>query len=125
MIKIKMNPIKKIRINRNFRFSIIVILCLLIITSAYSAYAVFQPTTIEKTVITCNYAQTGHFSYVAYLKNNTIYDNASILLPGQGTIFRRITDHINASFSYTFNCDQPVTIKKRTYTLIPQIQTNI
>ena len=108
----------------NIRFVVLAILSFIVIASAYSAYATYQPpTTSEKTITTSEYTHTGTFNYVVYLKNNTVY-NTSILYPGQGNIFKKITDHINASLTYRFFCDQPADIDG-TYELNAEIQTSI
>jgi predicted RNA-binding Zn-ribbon protein involved in translation (DUF1610 family) len=125
MIKIRIKPIKRIKIHRDLKMPIIAILGFILIISVYMAYAAYQqPITAEKTVTTCNYNHYGNFNYIAYLKNNSVYDTPQ-LLPGQGNIFKKITDHINASFTYTFYCDQPVTIQEGSYTIVPYIQTDI
>lgn len=108
----------------NIRFVVLAILSFIVIASAYSAYATYQPpTTSEKTITTSEYTHTGTFNYVVYLKNNTVY-NTSILYPGQGNIFKKITDHINASLTYRFFCDQLADIDG-TYELNAEIQTSI
>ena len=108
----------------NIRFAVLAILSFIVIASAYSAYATYQPpTTSEKTITTSEYTHTGTFNYVVYLKNNTVY-NTSILYPGQGNIFKKITDHINASLTYRFFCDQLADIDG-TYELNAEIQTSI
>ena len=123
--KLKKIPIKKKKIQTKLRIAAIAILSIIVIASAYSAYAAFQqPTTTEKNVISCEYNHNGKFDYIVYLKNNTIYNNISILYPGQETIFRKITDHINASLTFRFLCDQPANIDGN-YELIAQLQTDI
>lgn len=108
----------------NLRTGVIVILSLIVIASAYNAYAAFQqPATIEKRVITCKYSHYGNFNYTVFLKNNTVY-NTSILYPGQGIIFKKILDHMNASYNYLFYCNQPAKIYGN-YTVLANIQTDI
>ena len=117
--------IKRVKIHRNLRISVIVVITLFIIVSAYSTYAAYQePTITEQEIPTCIYTHTGQYDYRVYLKNNTIYDNASVLLPGQETYFKKIVDHINASYTYRFNADKPATVQG-TYTLIEEVQTNL
>lgn len=119
-IKVRKKPIQK-----NLRLAIIIVFSIIFILSAYGTYAVFQqPTTTEKTITTCEYSHTGKFSYITYLKNNSIYNNASTLYPGQGIIFKKITDHINASFSYIFTCNQTATVQGH-YTVYATVQTDL
>jgi len=123
-IAIKMKVGKK-PIQKNLRLAIIIVFSIIFILSSYSTYAAFQqPTTTEKTITTCEYSHTGKFSYIVYLKNNSIYNNASTLYPGQGIIFKKITDHINASFSYTFTCNQTATVQGH-YTVYATVQTDL
>jgi hypothetical protein len=123
-IAIKMKVRKK-PIQKNLRLAIIIVFSIIFILSAYGTYAAFQqPTTTEKTITTCEYSHTGKFSYIVYLKNNSVYNNASTLYPGQGIIFKKITDHINASFSYTFTCNQTATVQGH-YTVYATVQTDL
>lgn len=133
MKKIELKPPKylnKIKFRRKkipvkIRIPIIAILTILVIGSFVSAFAATmeQPNTTEKTITLCRYAQEGQFYYTVYLKNNTIY-NKTILQPNEATIFKKITDHIDASFNYNFNsyCNHTIS---GSYTLIAQIKTDI
>ncbi len=119
-MKVRKKPIQK-----NLRIAIIIVFSIIFILSAYSTYAAFQqPTTTEKTITTCEYSHTGKFSYIAYLKNNSVYNNASTLYPGQGIIFKKITDHINASFSYIFTYNQAATVQGH-YTVYATVRTDL
>lgn len=90
------------------KITVLIILIAILVFSAYTTYAAFripeEPTVEEKEVTVCNYEHTGDFNYVVYLKNNSLY-GASTFAPGN-IIFKNITDHINASFSYSFLCDR-------------------
>jgi len=55
--------------------------------------------TITKTL--CAYEHRGKYDYTAKLRPNNLY-NQSTLKPGEGTLYTRIIDHINITFSYTF-----------------------
>jgi rubrerythrin len=115
---------REIPLKTNHRIAITAILCILIIFSIGSAYAAFQqPTTIEKNVVACEYTHRGDFKYVVYLKNNTVYET-NILFPGQGTIFKKITDHIDGSLSYTFKSDRGANISGN-YRVYGVLQTNL
>lgn len=62
---------------------------------------------IEKTSVTSSYTYgyEGIYDYTVALRPNTIYDNKTSLKPGEGTIYRRITDHIDVNFTYFFGGD--------------------
>jgi len=113
---------KRKTIAKNIRMPLIAVFSLIIIMAAYSAYATSQgPTTIEKTVPTVEYAQTGTFHCLVYLENNTVY-NTTVITPDQGKIFTRITNHINGSFFYNFDCN--TTTMGGFYTVLAQIRTD-
>ncbi|RLF50083.1 MAG: hypothetical protein DRN24_07200, partial [Thermoplasmata archaeon] len=122
---LKKLEIKKKKIPVKIRIPIIALLTLLVIGSFFSAFATTleEPKTIEKIITLCNYNQEGRFYYIVYLKNNTVY-NKTMLLPNEAKIFKKITDHINASFSYNFNSDCQHTING-SYLLKAQIKTDI
>lgn len=131
-IKLKIpKNLKKIRIKKKkipvkIRIPLIAILTLLVIGSFFSAFAATleKPNTTEKIITLCNYYQQGRFYYIVHLKNNTVYDNKTTLLPNEATIFKKITDYINASFNYNFNTDCNYTING-SYTLEAEIETDI
>jgi hypothetical protein len=79
---------------------------------------------IEKTLVTSlyTYGFRGTYNYIAALKPNTIYDNKTTLEPGEGPIYRRITDHIDVNFTYVWEGDLPAnfTIK---YSIHEYVQT--
>ncbi|TET18946.1 hypothetical protein E3J74_08570 [Candidatus Bathyarchaeota archaeon] len=64
---------------------------------------------LEKTSVTSlyTYGYQGTYNYIAALKPNTIYDNKTTLKPGEGPIYRRITDHIDVNFTYVFEGNLP------------------
>jgi hypothetical protein len=115
------------KIQKNLRLAVIAILGILLIVSTYSTYSAYaahqQPITTEESISVAEYTHTGTFNYVAYLKNNTVY-NTNILYPGQGNIFKKITDHINASLAYRFSCSQVADIDG-SYEITAMIQTDI
>ena len=116
---------KRVSLRRNMRISVTFALVFALAALLSSSYAVFkQPLTAEEEVAVCRYSHSGWFNYVVYLRNNTVYDNATMLHPGEGLIFRRITDHINGSFNYRFSCDSPVNLSG-SYSVVAVIQTDI
>lgn len=67
---------------------------------------------LEEKLVTTLYTYTnrGTYDYVASLKPNAIYDNKTTLKPGEGPVYRRITDHIDINFTYTFECSRPTNL---------------
>jgi len=81
-------------------------------------YYTHQRPIIEKSVVTLYlYGYSGAFNYTATLKPNTIYDNKTTLKFGEGTIYRKITDHIDVNFTYVFegNLQANFTIRYSVY----------
>ncbi|MFA5101974.1 MAG: DUF5305 family protein [Candidatus Thermoplasmatota archaeon] len=101
------------------------ILCILFLYALTQAYAAYEtPETQRTTQTVLTYENTGWYDYTVSLKNNTIYENKTTLGPGEGTLFKQLIDHINASFSYTFRINQSATINS-TYQVTAIIQTNL
>ena len=85
----------------------LILFTLLSLISIYSIYYTHQlPTEEETTTTLCSYWHTGKYDYTAKLKPNLLY-NQPTLKPGQGTLYTKIIDHINITFTYTFTCSQP------------------
>jgi len=76
-----------------------VFLSIISLSGVYSSYQL----PIEKIVIAeaIKYNHVGKYDYTANLKPNIIY-NQTTLKPGQGRIYRSITENITTTFSYTF-----------------------
>lgn len=114
-------------INRNLRLGIFIVIGLLIALSAYSAIGAYQqPTTKEETftVPAVAYTHSGTYDFLAYLVDNSLYGNNTVLEPGQATIFKKLIDHVNASFTYRFQANQLATVQG-TYKLEAEIQTSL
>ncbi|UCE28729.1 MAG: hypothetical protein JSV85_05485 [Candidatus Bathyarchaeota archaeon] len=60
------------------------------------------------------YQHTGQFDYTAKLTPNTLY-NKTTLGPGQGTLYTKIIDYINITFTYRFTCSHPTNITSMEY----------
>jgi hypothetical protein len=90
-------------------------------TNTYSAYQ--QPTTTEETIPITTYTHNTKYDYTIYLFPNTIY-NKTILKPGEGTLFEKLIDHIDISFTHYFNTNTATTISGY-YTLDLALQTSI
>ncbi len=115
---------KKLPIQRDLRFAIIAILVVITCIFAGSSYVAFQePESVEKSYSICSYSHSGRLSYTVYLKNNSLYDK-NVLYPGEGVIFEKITDHINATFSYRFMCEKKLSVQGY-YTLVEKICSDL
>ena len=126
-MKIKMIKIKRVTIDKNIRLGMLIILIILIIISSYSVVEAYQQPTIKKErliVPTFSYFQIGTYDFDAYLIDNTLYGDNTVLKPGEATIFKKLIDHVNASFKYRFQADQPTTVQG-TYILEAQILTEL
>lgn len=86
------------------------LLCLFSIIGVYFAH---QLPTEEKEIVTlCAYEHKGQYDYIAQLKPNNLY-NQTTLKPGEGILYIRITELVNITFTYTFDCSVPANITLR------------
>ena len=127
MKKIKIKPIKiikRVTLKKEIRISVISLLGLLILASSYTAFAAYQePTTVELVTPTYTYAHTGNYDYIVHLKDNSLY-NTKVIYPGGQTIFKKIVDNINGSFTYYFNSNKQSEITG-TYKITGHVQTSL
>ena len=87
--------------------ALLMLFAALSVASAIAVYTTHQlPTQEQKTTTLASYQQKGTYDYIAKLKPNTLY-NQSTLKPGQGTLYTKIIDHINITFTYTFTSSRP------------------
>jgi uncharacterized protein DUF5305 len=84
-------------------------LVVFVLAAAFAGYWVLETDHPTKTVATplFGYGESGTFTYLAHLKNNTLY-NSSNLTPGNGTLFSAITDWVNVSFEFHLTANVPV-----------------
>jgi len=54
-----------------------------------------------------SYDQAGHYTYVATLTNNTLY-NSTTITQGNGTLFTTITSWVNLTFTYLLTVDRSI-----------------
>jgi len=80
---------------------------------------------IEKRSVVSLYAYRnyGKFNYTVALKPNKVY-NKTTLRPGEGPIFTKITDTINANFTHTFQGDNPANLTIH-YSISEYVETQI
>jgi len=126
-MKIKIMKNKRASIDRNIWLGIIILLIFLLIIFSYSAVGAYsQPTTKKEMqkIPMYSYNQIGTYDFEVYLKNNTLYKDGTVLKPEFTNIFKKLIDHIDASFSYRLYADQKITING-TYKLEAQIQSEL
>jgi hypothetical protein len=86
---------------------LIAVFALLTLFSLSSVYFTQQTPTEEAEVTTLlTYQHDGQYDYIAQLASNNLY-NKTTLKPGEGILYTDITDGINVTFTYTFNCSFP------------------
>jgi len=96
----------RLRIPREKLLVFLLLLSFLSLVSLICVYSTQQlPTEVEQTLPLGIYSHVGNFTYIANLRPNTIY-NKTTLKPGEGTIYLRITESINTTFSYKFQIFQ-------------------
>jgi hypothetical protein len=76
-----------------------ILLSLISIVGIYFAHQ--TPFEENRLIPISSYEHTGRFNYTAKLKTNEIY-NKTILTQGEGTLYTRIVEQINFTFSYRF-----------------------
>jgi len=81
------------------------ILTLIALLTAYTAYQTPTQETITETL--CTYVSTATYDYTAILEHNLIYNNITILKPGEGIIYTKITKQINITLTYRFYATLP------------------
>ena len=102
-----------IRMTKAKLIALLALCASLALASMLTVYYTHQlPTEVMSTITLCTYKQTGNYDYTAKLKPNLIY-NQSTLKPGEGTLFMKITESIDTTFSYIFRLsglDRPANI---------------
>ena len=91
----------------SFRYNLLKIIlpvfAVLTIYSIWNIYSVHQlPLYVNETNTLCEYYFNGTFDYTAKLRENVLY-NKTTLKPGEGILYTAVIDHINLTFSYTFD----------------------
>lgn len=122
MIELKF---KRIKIKKRYRILISIILTIIVIIPIIFAihYISTNPKTKTENIIICQNYQKGIYNYTAYLKENEIYNNKTILKKGEGLIFKDITNYLEMSFLYEFFSDCGKVIDA-TYQLDLKLYTN-
>ncbi len=111
-------------IPRTPRYIIIAVISVILIYALTSTYLAYQtPTTQRQTQTIVHYSNNGRFTYLIYLHNNTIY-NKTVLYPEEGIIFTQLLDHINATFTYTYEINTTSSISGNC-SILGIIQTNL
>jgi hypothetical protein len=127
MKKIQKNHTNKPRIKiikKTTRLITLTVISIILLISLIATIMAYQtpPTTLE-TITVAHYSHTGDYTYLVYLKNNTLYE-MPFLLPNQGIYFKQIIDNINASLTYTYQSDVTGNIVGN-YTMYAEINTDL
>ena len=85
--------------------SLFTILTLISLLTVYSTSQTPTEETITNTL--CTYRSTTSYDYKAIIEHNLIYNNITILGPGEGTIYTRILRQINITLTYRFYATLP------------------
>jgi hypothetical protein len=87
---------------------LVILFTTLTLISLLTVYSAQQTSTEEITTNTrCTYLSTANYDYTAIMEDNTIYDNVTILGPGEGTLYTKILRQINITFTYGFYATLP------------------
>jgi len=95
------NVIRKVKMLLGF-FVVLTLISILTLTLTHQ-------TPIEKNQTTslCTYKSKATYDYTAILKPNMIYNNKTILKPGEGPIYTKITKKVNLTLTYNFESSLP------------------
>ena len=113
--------IKKRKLKKETRFSILIALSFIFILSIYFTLNAFStPIEVKKNVSVFEYEHSGSFEYIAYLKNNSLFNVKTL---GTGSkIFKEITERLEISYNYEFKPESEV---KGEYNIIARIKTDL
>jgi hypothetical protein len=117
--------IRRRTIDIRIKIAVLIGLIALVGFSVYATYDAYQlPTFVERKVTACSYHHEGNFNYIVYLKNNSIYEIPTLGPGGNGKYFKKITDHVDAFFSYEFTSTRNAEISGE-YDVIASVNTEI
>lgn len=114
---------KKKKLKKETRLSILFALLFISALSLYFTFNAFStPIEVKKNVSVFEYEHSGRFDYVAYLKNNSLFDTKTL---GTGSkIFKEITEKLEIFYNYEFKSSGNVEVEGE-YTVIARIKTNL
>jgi hypothetical protein len=96
-----------------------ILFTILTLSSFIALYATHQTPTEETTTKTLTTLTTiADYNYTAKLKPNTIYDNKTTLTENEGTLYYRITDHINITLTLITHITHAIPTTQPTNTTI-------
>lgn len=99
---------------------IFMVISIVIVASSFlmMAFSYSHPVVEERTITLCNYIAKSNYDYVAYLRPNIVYDNASIISSGEGVLFLRLVKHVDVNYTFDFIVNKPaVTVVTSTFEL--------
>jgi hypothetical protein len=113
----------KLMISASHWYLIMAVLVFGLVLTSMNTYGVYQqPDTKEESVLSLSYVQTATFDYTATLQNNTVYET-TVLRPGQGILFKRILEAIDAELRYSVQSSTPLSIDG-SYAIYAQLKTS-
>jgi hypothetical protein len=102
---------------------LLILFTVLTLISILTVYTAQQTPTEETTTNTlCAYTSIATYDYTAIVEHNTIYNNVTILKPGEGTLYTKITRQINLTLTYRFYATLPADTTI-TYSLTQTLKT--
>jgi hypothetical protein len=114
----------KIFLKKTTRLIALAIISLILLISLIATILAYQTSTITvETKTVAEYSQSSAYTYLVYLKNNTLYE-MPLLTPNQGIYFKQIINNITASLTYTYQSDIPGIIHGN-YSMYAEIKTNL
>lgn len=101
----------RVKISPRHWYLIMGVLIVGLLLSSINTYGMYQqPHSVQDSIIDFSYMQRASFDYTATLQNNTVYGTTT-LRPGQGVLFKRIVDSIDASLSYSVQVPKSLSIE--------------
>lgn len=99
---------------------IFMVVSIVIVASSFLmlAFSYSYPVVEERTVTLCNYIAKSNYDYMAYLRPNIVYDNASTLSTGEDVLFLKLVKRVDINYTFDFIVDKPaVTVVTSTFEL--------
>ena len=95
---------------------LLILFTTLTLISLLTVYSTQQTPTEETTTNTrCRYLSTANYDYTAIMEHNTVYNNVTILGPGEGTLYTKILRQINITLVYSFYVSLPSNLRINYY----------
>jgi hypothetical protein len=118
---------KRKMIGKNIRLGLLVIFGILIILSAYVAIGAYQQPTYKTEklkVSTVSYSHSGFYDFQVHIIENSLYEDTNTLIPGEKTLFKKLIDSVDGSYTYRFKSDKEAQVSGL-YNLEAKIETDL